>query len=80
MKKSRKKNILVLQRPQRMRPFACLQDCFAKPDMPLSLHVSRPATDEVGMSKNNTHLNFGFLFGLINGIIDTIDTVILNIM
>ena len=27
-KKSRKKNILVLQRPQRMRTFACLQDCL----------------------------------------------------
>jgi hypothetical protein len=28
--------------------------------------VSRPSTDEVGTSKNNTFLNFGFLFSLIN--------------
>jgi hypothetical protein len=35
--------------------------------------VSRPSTDEEGaegMSKNNAILNFGFLFGLINGLID----------
>ncbi len=27
-------------------------------------------SNEVGMSKNNALLKFGFLFGLINGIID----------
>ncbi len=32
--------------------------------------MSRPSTEKVGMSKNNAHLNFGFLFGLNNGIID----------
>ncbi len=32
--------------------------------------MSRPSTDEEGMSKNNAILNFGFLFGLINGLID----------
>jgi hypothetical protein len=34
------------------------------------MHVSRPSTDEEGMSKNNPILNFGLLFGLINGLID----------
>ena len=32
--------------------------------------MSCPSKDEVGMSKNHAHLNFGFLFGLINGFID----------
>jgi hypothetical protein len=35
--------------------------------------VSQTSTDEEGdegMSKNNKSLNFGFLFGLINGLID----------
>jgi hypothetical protein len=32
--------------------------------------VSWSSKDEVGMSKNHAHLNFGFLFGLINGFID----------
>jgi hypothetical protein len=34
------------------------------------MFVSWPSKDEVGMSKNHAHLNFGFLFGLINGLID----------
>ena len=35
-KKSRKKKILVFQRPQRMRRFACLQDCL----LTLTCHLS----------------------------------------
>jgi hypothetical protein len=34
------------------------------------MFVSWPSKDEVGMNKNHAHLNFGFLFGLINGLID----------
>ena len=34
------------------------------------MSVSRPSKDKAGMRKNNAHLNFGFLLGLINGIID----------
>jgi hypothetical protein len=43
------------------------------PYLSLSIHVSRLSTDEEGvegMSKNNTILNFGFLFGINNGLID----------
>ncbi len=31
--------------------------------------MSRPSTDEEGKSKINALLNFGFLFGIINGLI-----------
>jgi hypothetical protein len=34
------------------------------------MYVSRPSTDEEGLSKNNAILNIGFLFGFMNGLID----------